>query len=293
MSLPAYPASGPGRRPPLIAALALSLLASACAQNGLETASLSLQDATKETAPTTPVTSLPLPPAAATPELAVSSETAAIIKEARSVRTSGDKAKALALLDKAPGADTDKAIITERGLLSLELGKIDQAETLLRKADDPKAPNWPVKSALGAALSAKGKQKEAQAELSKALELAPDHPAILNNLALSYALEGKHEEAEGILRRVATVADSGPKTQQNLALILGLNGKVEEARKVSESILPADAAKGNASYLEQLKKGSVKVSRADAPADVPPQATARALMDDDTGEPIMSLGTPN
>lgn len=277
-----------GARPPgpLTAALAAALLTSACAQTGLETGSAMLQDP----AATTTVTQSALPPIE--PPVTLKPETAAAIKESRAQRGAGDKAKALATLDKAPGSDTEPALLEERGLLALEMGQVDRAEELLRKADDPKAPDWRVSSALGAALSAKGKQQEAQIQFSKALALAPDHPSILNNLALSYALDGKHGEAEKLLRRVAERKESEPQAQQNLALILGLQGNIEEARKVSEATLPADKAQLNVSYLERLQNPD-KVSRAEPVTTAGDIIRAARASADGNGQPIMQLGTPN
>ena len=106
------------------------------------------------------------------------------------------------MLDRAAAAKPgDRRLQLERGLLALELGDAATAEKLLRQAHDPKAPDWRLHSALGAALASRGKQQEAQVQLAKALALAPDQPSVLNNLALSYALDGKVAEAEQLLRK--------------------------------------------------------------------------------------------
>lgn len=187
--------------------------------------------------------------------------TAAALAEARKLRDAGRKSEALARLDKAAAAvPGDKALDKERGLLALDVGQVKKSETLLRRALDPARPDWRVLSGLGAALSASGKQQDAQMQFAKALELAPDHPSILNNLALSYALDGKHEQAEKLLRRVAAQQAPTSISRQNLALLVGLKGNVDEARRVSESALPADAVRANISYLERLRNGQ-RVSR--------------------------------
>lgn len=276
------------RRAAMALPLLAGVLAAGCASADLDTSALSaVEPATAGTAPAATVASAP----ATDQVLSLKPETAKLISEARSMRAKGDKAGALALLDKAEAADKDTALVKERGLLALELGQVQKAEKLLRKADDGKSPDWRLYSALGAALSAEGKQQDAQAEFAKALKLAPDHPSVLNNLALSYALDGKHEEAERLLRQAAGHKDSGAKTQQNLALIVGLKGNVEEARKISESILPPDKAKANASYLERLKTGTVAVSRAEPSPDDIIRAASVASTDGD--RPIMQLGAPN
>lgn len=189
---------------------------------------------------------------------------AAAIAEARSLRQSGQKGQALARLEAAqtqvPG---DLDLTRERGLLLLEVGQIDKAEPLLRQAIDPARPDWRIHSALGAALSAKGRQQDAQMELAKALRLAPDEPAVLNNLALSYALDGKSRQAEDLLRRAAAQRARGEtvqRTRQNLALLLGLNGRIDEARTVSNGVLPPEHVAANVAFLREQAGGQAQVS---------------------------------
>lgn len=285
------------RRRAVPAALALSaLLLGGCANGGLETSALQLNNpdgaATTASATAAEPANTWQASVARAPEagFTVKPETAALIRKARATRESGDKTKALAMLDEAPDADKDLALVKERGLLAAELGKLDKAQSLLRKAEDPKAPDWRVPSALGATLSAQGKQSEARAEFQKALTLAPDHPAILNNLALTYAMEGKHQEAETTLRKAVAQSDAGPQSKQNLAIVLGLEGNLDEARKLTTASLPPDKAAANVAYLERFKRGNASVSRAD-PATA--GAVKQASVADDN-KPIMQLGlAPN
>lgn len=191
---------------------------------------------------------------------------AAAVAEARQLRQAGHKAQALNRLDSvAASSPGDVTLSRERGLLALELGQLDKAETLLRQAVDPARPDWRIHSALGAALSAKGRQSDAQIELARALELAPDEPAVLNNLALSYALDGKAREAENLLRRAANQRADGEKRQrvrQNLALLVGLNGRVDEAQSISNGALPPEHVKANVAFLREQNVAGSQVSGA-------------------------------
>jgi Flp pilus assembly protein TadD len=255
-------------------ALALSFAFSAlggCAQGDLRLADLQASGPLAETAS---IESEARPPP---PQQVQASATA--ITRARALRAKGEKQRALTLLEQATAADPGhKALAAELGLLALDLGHVQKAEAVLRKAIDPKAPDWRLHSGLGAAISAQGRQAEAQVEFGKALALAPDHPSVLNNLALSYALQGKHEEAERLLRRLSQGSGNHPQTRQNLALLLGLKGKIEEARKVSAMALPPEQARANVSYLQSLKAGkeSATVSRAE-PAPQASVASADAM----------------
>lgn len=281
--------SGPLR--PLVLSGCAALLCGACAQNNLEMPLANLSDPAPAAAPAAvgDVAATPLNPitTASVPDIEVSPQVASTIRQARTLRQSGQKAEALELLDKSAGANKDVALIGERGLLALELGQIVKAEQLLARAQDPKRPDWRLQSGYGAALSANGKQKEAQAQFAKALAHAPDQTAVLNNLALSYALEGRRDEAEKILRQ-AISRTGDPKAKQNLALILGLNGKVNEARALAESTLPPDNAKANIAYFERVGNGKAQISRADTVAAQPIRAASVA-----EDKPIMQLGVPD
>lgn len=252
-------------------ALAAALMTGACAQSGLDLPDLSLApDAGSEAQMTTgSIAASSLAPVGSEDALAqapVKPNSQKALAEARQLRAQNKKANALAVLEAASQQEPDnKVLLRERGLIAADLGRIAEAKDLLRSAIDPDNPDWRTHSALGSALAAEGSHGEAQREFARALELAPDHPSVMNNLALSYALDGKHDLAEGMLRQAA--ARSGNvKTKQNLALLLGLKGRTDEARQVAASVLPHETAVANASYLSDLQDGNVKVSPADKKA---------------------------
>jgi Flp pilus assembly protein TadD len=285
------------------AAAATALALSACADGSLETSAVELTSPTLQASASPGVERSDLPPVTpvtaaamaheATVQATLKPETASAIRDARAIRDAGNKARAIAMLEKTAGSDTDPALLLERGLLSLETGQIDRAAELLAQAHDPKAPDWRQHSGLGAALSAQGKQQAAQVEFAKALALAPDNPAVLNNLALSYALDGKHSEAERLLRQASDAQGGNAKAKQNLALIVGLRGNVDEARRLSEAVLPPEKVKSNVAYLEQLRSGTEKVSKADPVPTGEARAVAAVVQAEGSDAPIMQLGSPN
>jgi Flp pilus assembly protein TadD len=302
-----------------LAPVAAALLTAACAESGLDAAAIEITEpswiaeasasgSTVTVSELPPVTAQPVPEMAPPAQVAGTAgpaslpkapqasslrpETLAAIRDARALRAAGNRARALGMLEKIDGADTDPALLLERGLLTLELGQADRAVELLTQAQDPEAPDWRAHSGLGAALSAQGKQQAAQAEFAKALAIVPDNPAVLNNLALSYALDGKHIEAERMLRR-ASEQGSSPQARQNLALIVGLRGNVAEARSLSEGVLPPDKARANVAYFEELRTGgSERVSRPDtlAPSEDAVRAAVAAVEKPASDQPIMRLG---
>lgn len=231
-----------------VLAVSIAALLAACAQDGT-TALPTLGAVPQVTETTERSPAAPATAAAPAPSTAILSPA---IAEARDKRRAGDKAAALTVLERAARQDPkDTLVQKERGLLLLELGQVKKAESALRIALDAKQPDWRTHSGLGAALAAQGRQPDAQMQFAKALELAPDHPSVLNNLALSYALDGKPAEAERMLKRIPASAQQAKRASQNLALLAGLGGRTQEAEKLAAAALPVEQAKANVALLEQ------------------------------------------
>ncbi len=212
------------------------------------------------------------------------------IEAARALRAEGNKPAALALIEKAAAASPkNTALMREAGMLALELGQISKSEPLLRKAAASSTDaDWQTHSALGAALASNGKHAEAQKHFAKALELAPDQPAVLNNLALSYALDGKSVEAERVLRIAASANGKplAPHIRQNLALVLGARGKLAEAQSVAAAA-DKDTARSNSAYLRSLAE---RAAGGGSSEEVPLRSAA-ADSKRDLAKPYM-LGVP-
>jgi Flp pilus assembly protein TadD len=257
--------------------MASALALSACAQDGSPDLSATLAPPA-ETASTPKPEEGAKPPAAAAPSAAPRPQAAATqqispeLAESRRRRAAGDKAGALAVLDRASekGAK-DPAMQAERGLLALDLGQVKKAESILRPLVAGKTPDWRVHLGFGTALAAQGRQSEAQQQFAKALALAPENPAVLNNLALSYALDGKAADAERLLARVAAGKEHAARARQNLALLAGLGGRTEEAERHASVTMPVAEAKANVALLAR-KEGDAPV-----PAAVPAGAAAAAV----------------
>lgn len=230
-------------------------------------------------------------PTAVSPRQKAEGPPSGALAEARALRLSGDKPGAFAILEKAAeSSPRDTAVLKERALLALELGHIAKAEQQLKSLIDPKAPDWRILSGYGAALASSGKHQQAQMQFAKALELAPDHPAILNNLALSYALDGKSDDAEKLLARAAQTGQRtapGAQARQNLALIVGLKGRTDEAVKISSAVLPPAQARANADFLAKTASADPVSDRSEGRSGGSAQRTAAFR---ESGESVMRLG---
>jgi Flp pilus assembly protein TadD len=265
----------------LYSPIAAALLVSACAQGGSNGLVIPSPDVSKSMLPD--VATVNTARADAATQKALTPSLTTVVEKARAERENRRPDKAMAMLDRAAKkAPKNKALAKERGLLALEMGQLDKAEKLIKTAMQDETPDWRLYSALGSTLAAKGDQKNAQAQVAKALELAPEHPSILNNLALSYALQGRHKKAEDLLRQASKGNNARLQTKQNLALLLGLDGKISEARRISRAALPEDDAEVNIGFLESLKRRTAKVSRAEPAATNDAVRSATNSSDADT-----------
>jgi Flp pilus assembly protein TadD len=194
----------------------------------------------------------------------------ATLAAARILRRQGDRTGALELLDQAASAaPKDARLFRDRGLLALELGAVARARDHLQRAVANGSRDWQTHSALGTALAASGKQKDAQQQFAEALKQAPDNPVVLNNLALSLALDGRRGEAEQTLRRASagTEKEKDARVAQNLALLGRLGGRSvkPDDKAVGAPLPPASSvpSKGEKKAAAPRPVRTAKVEKAD------------------------------
>lgn len=247
------------------AAVALSLVLSGCSGTDIALDSTHFSEPSRKNDITTG--SVSTSSAKSDNSQSQSNPAAQALAEVHELHSKGRKSEAMSRIEKVAGMGPEHSDLQKtRAMLALELGQLSKAEALLRKSLNGDPADWRLHSALGAALSAQGKQLDAQLAFARALEYSPDNPAVLNNLALSYALDAKRKPAEDLLRRV--VASKAPKqhmdrARQNLALLLGLNGRLSEAEQVSRRALPDADTTQNMRILSQSKPKPSELKSAD------------------------------
>jgi Flp pilus assembly protein TadD len=177
----------------------------------------------------------------------------AALRYARILRAKGQRAQAVAVLEKASLEHPhDKNVLGAYGRALAEAGNYEQALDVLDRAHTPDQPDWHILSAQGAVLDQMGRHAEAQRHYLTALKIAPDEPSILSNLGLSYALSKDLKDAETTLRRAAAQKPVDSRVRQNLALVVGLQGRFPEAEAIARADLPPDEAAANVAYLRQM-----------------------------------------
>ena len=175
------------------------------------------------------------------------------IRYAQSLRGSGQRAQAVAVLEQASLRNPkNMEILGAYGRALADVGNYQQALDVLGRAHTPDHPDWRILNAQGAVLDQMGRHTDAQRYYETALKIVPDEPSILSNLGLSYALSKDLPRAEATLRRAAAGPRVDPRVRQNLALVVGLQGRFAEAETIARADLPPDEASANVAYLRQM-----------------------------------------
>ena len=87
---------------------------------------------------------------------------------------------------------------------------------------------------------------------ARAVELAPDHPAVLDTWGWLLVASGRAEEALEHLRRAATLAHGTPEIQYHLGYALAKASRAEESRALLEELLRNHAAFPSRGEAEEL-----------------------------------------
>jgi Flp pilus assembly protein TadD len=185
----------------------------------------------------------------------------AAIAYARALRTSDQRAQAVAVLEQASIRNPrNMALLGAYGRALADAGQYQQALGTLERAHTPDNPDWRILNAQGAVLDQMGRHAEAQRHYAAALKIMPNEASVLSNLGLSYMLTKDLKNAEATLRRAAAQPNAGPRVRQNLALVVGLLGRFDEAEKIASADLPESEAAANVAYLRQMlaQKGDLK-----------------------------------
>lgn len=177
----------------------------------------------------------------------------AAINYAQALRSTGQRAQAVAVLEQASIHNASNSdLLGAYGRALADVGKHEQAMEVLNRAHTPDRPDWRILNAQGAVLDQLGRHEDAQRYYATALRIAPEEPAVLSNLGLSYALSKNLPEAEVTLKRAADGRSADQRVRQNLALVVGLQGRFAEAETIARADLPPDQAAANVAYLRQM-----------------------------------------
>ncbi len=178
---------------------------------------------------------------------------AAAVNYARALRSLGQHAQALAVLQQAAIRNPKHfELLGSYGKALADVGRLKEAADVLSRAHVPERPDWRILSAQGAVADQMNDHALAQQYYEAALRIVPNDPSVLSNLGLSYALAKRLGDAERVLRQASTQPTADARVRQNLALVLGLQGKFPEAEEALRRDLPPEAASANLAALRSM-----------------------------------------
>jgi tetratricopeptide (TPR) repeat protein len=154
---------------------------------------------------------------------------------------SGEQDQAMDVLNEAlqqfPQSNT---LLYARSMLAEQLGDLAMMERDLRDIIERDPDNATALNALGYTLANRTQRYgEAYELITRALELQPDEPAILDSMGWILYRKGRHEEAVGYLTRAYTEFPD-PEVAAHLGEVLWVSGETEAATTVWQGALMRD-----------------------------------------------------
>ncbi|MCS4504109.1 tetratricopeptide repeat protein [Arhodomonas aquaeolei] len=161
--------------------------------------------------------------------------------EAELLRRSGRQAEALSVLDEALQAHPGDADLRyARAMARIQAGSLEQAITDLEAVIDADPQNAAALNALGYTLADGNRDLDRAASLvSRAYQLSPDDPAVVDSMGWVAYRQGRLEQALDYLRRAESLSGGDPEIAAHLGEVLWQLGRKDEARRVWREALEA------------------------------------------------------
>lgn len=131
-------------------------------------------------------------------------------------------------------------------------GRLDEAESLYRKAVTAEPNNAEARRNLALALTQRGNHEGALAELRRAVQLAPKDPWVHFDLGNALLATEHPNQAEEAFRKAVEVAPDFNDGQFNLANLLLGQERFAEARGHLDQVLQGDPSNSRARYLQAV-----------------------------------------
>ena len=162
-----------------------------------------------------------------------------------------DQAKGI-LDDALQSRPSNPDLLYNRGLLAAEMDLLEVHEQDMRTLIEIQPENAHAYNALGYTLADQTERFDEAFELiTKALELAPDDPFILDSMGWVHYRKGNFEEAINYLRQ-ALASKEDAEIAAHLGEVLWLSGSKEEAREIWK--LGKEWGPENATLIETLER---------------------------------------
>lgn len=176
-----------------------------------------------------------------------------VLAQERILRDMGRMQDAYTLLDAAVQDIPDNGdLLYSRALLAAELDELVQHERDIRRVIELEPDNAHAYNALGYTLADQtDRYAEALDLITRALELAPEDPFILDSMGWVQFRLGEYEAAETYLRKALSIRNDA-EIAAHLGEVLWVVGVRDEARALWDDALKADP--GNRTLLDTLER---------------------------------------
>lgn len=155
------------------------------------------------------------------------------------LQAGGRHTEALAFLHQAEAvAPGDHHTLVEQGKSLSELGRLDEAEQVLRRA--VRVRDAAAEYNLGIVLDRKERWDEARSHYERALSIDPFHTRALNNLAIGLDRRSQTRAALALYARALDIAPADPEVLSNLGNALVNQRRYVEAIEVLETAITID-----------------------------------------------------
>jgi Flp pilus assembly protein TadD len=145
---------------------------------------------------------------------------------------------------------TAKTLYATADILAAQ-GKDKECEFVLRRCLSQYPRFTPAYNSLAELQMRQGRVHEAVAVLTKALEVRPKDPVLLNNLGMCLLIRKDYGRALERFTQAGGLVPESEKYRANMATALGLLGRQEESLALLEQVLPPDQARHNAEILHK------------------------------------------
>ena len=164
-----------------------------------------------------------------------------VLVEAQILREANQNTEAYQVLQQGLAKLPDNPdLLYGTAMMADKLGKLDVSEQLMRKLIRLKPDHAHAYNALGYSLLERNERiPEAVQLVEKALQLAPDDPAIMDSVGWGYYRSGKLDDSVKMLRR-AFAANPDPEVAAHLGEVLWVRGDKSEAQKIWQDSLKAN-----------------------------------------------------
>jgi Flp pilus assembly protein TadD len=148
---------------------------------------------------------------------------------------------------------TAKTLYSMAEILATQ-GKDKECEFVLRRCLQQYPRFTPAYNSLAELQMRQGRVHEAVATLSKALEIRPKDPVLLNNLGMCLLLRKEYARALDRFTQASGLVPENEKYRANMATALGLLGREEESQALFEQFLTIQQARRNVEILRRARE---------------------------------------